>query len=140
NPLGPNTAPGVEMVNVVLQGSFSTTLQALVTDLSGNVIWYYPLPPGLAPFPIKQLPNGNMLMNINGTSNSTREVDLAGNTLYEVTLDDVNESLNKLNAGFGVGSFHHDVQKLDNGHYLILTNYAKQVTDTPGCRSFIGAV
>lgn len=140
NPAGPNTAPGVEMVNIVIQGGFTTTLQAVVTDLSGNAIWYYPVVSGQTPFPIKPLSNGHMLLNINGTSNSTREVDLAGNTIYEVTIDQVNQSLQKLNAGFTLGTFHHDVQKLENGHYLILTNYIKQVTDTPGFSSVLGDV
>jgi arylsulfate sulfotransferase len=136
---GPNTAPGVEMIDVVNLGPVPNTLQALVTDLDGNVIWYYPLV-GQTPFPIKQLPNGNMLMNLLGSSSSTREIDLAGNTVFEVTIDQVNQSLQNLGAGFSLGSFHHDVQKLDNGHYLILANYTKQVTDTPGFGSVIGDV
>jgi arylsulfate sulfotransferase len=140
NPAGPNTAPGVEMIDIVIQGGFTTTLQAVVTDLSGNAIWYYPLESGETPFPIKLLPNGHMLLNTNGTSNTTREIDLAGNVLYEVTVDQLNQSLAKLNAGFDLQIFHHDVQKLDNGHYLILTSYTKQVTDTPGFSSVIGDV
>jgi arylsulfate sulfotransferase len=138
--VGPNTAPGVEMIDTVILAGTTPLLQALVTDLSGNIIWYYPLQPGETPFPIKPLPNGNILLNVSGTSNSTREIDLAGNTIFQVTIDEVNQSLQNLNTGFFVGAFHHDVQKLDNGHYLILTNYTKQVTDTPGFSSVIGDV
>ena len=105
NPAGPNTAPGVEMIDIVMQGGFTTTLQAVVTDLSGNAIWYYPLASGETPFPIKLLPNGHMLLNTNGTSNTTREIDLAGNILYEVTVDQVNQSLDKLTAGFHLVTF-----------------------------------
>ena len=140
NPAGPNTAPGVEMVNIAVLGGSTDTLQAVTTDLSGNIIWYYPLQSGETPFPIKPLANGNMLLNTSGTTNTTREIDLAGNILFEVTLNEVNLSLQKLGTGFNVGSFHHDVQKLDNGHYLILTNYTKQVTDIPGFSSVIGDV
>jgi arylsulfate sulfotransferase len=138
-PKEPNTAPGVEMIDIVNMGTIPNTLQALVTDLDGNVIWYYPLV-GETPFPIKQLPNGNMLLNVLGSSSSTREIDLAGNIIFEVTIDEVNQSLNNINAGFNVQSFHHDVQKLGNGHYLILTNYTAQITNTPGFSAVIGDV
>jgi len=140
NPVGPDTAPGVEMIDTVILAGNTPLLQALVTDLSGNIVWYYPLAPGETPFPIRPLPNGNMLLNTFGASNTTREIDLAGNTIFEVTLDQVNQSLDKLSAGFHIETFHHDVQKLDNGHYLVLTNYTKQITDTPGFDKVIGDV
>lgn len=139
-PKGPNTAPGVEMIDIVSLGQVVSTLQALVTDLDGNIIWYYQLAPGELPFPIKQLPNGNMLLTINGSANEVREVDLAGNILFKVTSAQVNQNLAQLNAGFGVENFHHDVLKLANGHYIILTNYTKTVTDTPGFDKVIGDV
>jgi arylsulfate sulfotransferase len=142
-PKGPNTAPGVEMLDIVSLGQAVSTLQALVTDLDGNIIWYYQLASGQLPFPIKQLPNGNMLLNIQEVDQSTndmREVDLAGNIVFKVTADQINQSLTKLNAGFEVETFHHDVQKLANGHYLILTNYTKNVTDTPGFSKVVGDV
>lgn len=142
-PKGPGTAPGVEMLDIVSLGQTVSTLQALVTDLDGNIIWYYQLNPGELPFPIKQLPNGNMLLNIlpvNQTTSDMREVDLAGNLVYEVTGDQINQSLVKLAAGFEIETFHHDVQKLANGHYLILTNYTKNVTDTPGFSKVVGDV
>jgi hypothetical protein len=139
-PVGANTAPGVEMIDIVSLGQTTNIISALVTDLDGRIIWYYQLNPGELPFPIKQLPNGNMLLNINGAANETREVDLAGNVLFQVTRDQVNQSLSQLSAGFGVENFHHDVQKLANGHYLILTNYTKVITDTPGFNDVIGDV
>jgi hypothetical protein len=140
---GPNTAPGVELLDIVSLGQVVSTLQALVTDLDGNIIWYYQLAPGQLPFPIKQLPNGNMLLNIFNVDQSTndmREVDLAGNVVYKVTADQINQSLTQQNAGFDVEHFHHDVQKLANDHYLILTNYTKNVTDTPGFSDVVGDV
>jgi arylsulfate sulfotransferase len=140
---GPNTAPGVEMLDIVSLGVAVSTLQALVTDLDGNIIWYYELAPGQLPFPIKQLPNGNMLLNIQEVDQSTndmREIDLAGNIVFKVTADEINQSLTKLNTGFEIETFHHDVQKLANGHYLILTNYTKNVTDTPGFNKVVGDV
>jgi arylsulfate sulfotransferase len=137
---GPGTAPGVEMIDIVSLATVSSTLGALVTDLDGNIIWFYQLNTGELPFPIKPLPNGNMLLTINGSANEVREVDLAGDILFKVTSAQVNQELTRLNAGFGVENFHHDVQKLANGHYLILTNYTKTVTDTPGFDKVIGDV
>jgi arylsulfate sulfotransferase len=142
-PKGPGTAPGVEMLDIVTLGQAVSTLQALTTDLDGNIIWYYQLAPGQLPFPIKQLPNGNMLLNIqevDQTTNDMREIDLAGNIVFKVTGDEINQSLTKLNAGFEIETFHHDVEKLANGHYLILTNYTKNVTDTPGFSKVVGDV
>jgi hypothetical protein len=139
-PQGPNTAPGVEMIDIVNIGPPINNLQALVTDLDGNIIWYYQLESGVTPFPIKELPNGNMLLNGSGTSNYTREIDLAGNTVFQVTLDQVNNSLQQLGVDFRVEEFHHDVQKLENGHYLILTNYTKQITNMPGFGDVVGDV
>jgi hypothetical protein len=145
NPKGPNTAPGVEMLDIVGLGQVivGNPLQAMVTDLDGNIIWYYQLTPGNLPFPIKQLPNGNMLLNIfnvEQSMNEMREVDLAGNIVFKVTSTQVNQALAQLNAGFEIETFHHDVQKLANGHYLILTNYTKEVTDTPGFDKVVGDV
>jgi arylsulfate sulfotransferase len=139
-PVGPGTAPGVEMIDIVSLGAVSSTLAALVTDLEGNIIWYYQLNPGELPFPIKELPNGNMLLNLNGATNETREVDLAGNIVFDLTRDQLNQALIQAGADFGVENFHHDVQKLANGHYLILTNYTKTITDTPGFTTVIGDV
>jgi hypothetical protein len=61
---GMTPAPGVELLCLFEEAS-QTQLTAVVTDLAGNVIWYYAIQPS-EPFPMKLLPNGHMLVLNNG--------------------------------------------------------------------------
>lgn len=121
-------APGIELMDVFVVNS--TQLLAFATDLAGNVIWYYQMNPGETPFPIKPLPNGNMLLTVQGTISDdfVREIDLAGNTVYQLSMTDLNKALTANAIGFQVQSLHHDIEKLANGHYLILANYTKTIS------------
>lgn len=127
-PATASAAPGIELIDGDT-GTF-TQLLAYATDLAGNIIWYYQMHPGETPFPIKPLPNGNMLLAIAGTisDDCVREVDLAGNTVYQLNMADLNKALTTAAIPFQVGEFHHDVEKLANGHYLILANYMKIIS------------
>ena len=76
---------GVELVDLVDAGG--TVAQVVVADLTGNVLWSYnpTLPSGLAPNPIKLLPNGHFLINFSvpnpdGGNSILQEVDLSGET------------------------------------------------------------
>jgi arylsulfate sulfotransferase len=94
--------------------------------------------------PIKLLPNGHFLAVITpgsslstvpvpaGTIDVIREIDLAGNTIREISIDQLNNKL--VSAGFdlSVKAFHHDVVPLANGHWIALTNTFRQFTDLPG--------
>lgn len=81
-------------------------LQAYATDLDGNIIWGYDYPDRDANSiiqPLRLLPNGHFAMLISYPSqnvftpalhskvNTLREIDLAGNTLRELTLDQLNQ-------------------------------------------------
>ena len=122
-------APGIELINVFLNGKASDQLLAFATDLVGNVVWYYQLNPGETPFPIKPLPNGHMLLAIQGPSDDfVREIDLAGNIVYQLTMTDLNKALAANAVSFQVQTLHHDVDKLANGHYLILANYTQTIS------------
>ena len=74
--------PGIEYIDVTVANT-----PAYFTDRDGNVIWYYDNGPDRLAYPFKLLANGNILLSItNGVSTSTlREVDLAGNTIREMT-------------------------------------------------------
>ena len=82
--------------------------QAFATDLSGNVIWTYTYQGATGDIiqGVQLLPNGHLLMVISYLSslsppegsdpnliNSIREVDLAGNTVRELTMDALNQKL-----------------------------------------------
>lgn len=142
--------PGIEIWNT-LQPSNLT--QAFATDLSGNVIWTYSYK-GASGVDLLQgiqlLPNGDFLMVISylssltvhsdvpGLLNEVREVDLAGNTVRTVTMDDLNKKLAASNLRdaegntYQLGSFHHSVLALPNGHWMLLATLTKSFTDLAG--------
>jgi len=134
---------GVEML-CLTSGGNNNPLKAVITDMDGNVIWYYDMDPtgttGQAPLPMKLLSNGHLLINISpyisppGTPNILREVDLAGNTVREISADQLNTRLAA--AGYPSSStviqIHHDVTPLPNGHLVLLTQVSKIFASLPG--------
>ncbi|HZU22627.1 MAG TPA: aryl-sulfate sulfotransferase, partial [Terriglobales bacterium] len=115
---------GIEMFDFTTS---TTQTSVVATDLNGNIIWYYD--PGVAGtyvFPIRALPNGDMLVSIAapqsgfGTSNEIREVDLAGNTVRSVNFSNVASALAAQGYSLNLGGFHHDVIALPNGHWVTL--------------------
>jgi arylsulfate sulfotransferase len=123
-------SPGVEMLNIFNQANTTGLIQAVVTDLSGNVIWYYPLGPQEVPFPLKPLPSGNILMVVSGLKDEDiREIDLAGNIKYQLTREQITAGLKASGSTLTAGNLHHDILKLPNGHYIILFNYQPTLAD-----------
>jgi arylsulfate sulfotransferase len=124
---------GVELVD--LGGATPNTLEALATDLEGSIIWYYDVGKGNSVFPIRgPLTNGHFLVNV-GTALAgyfLREVDLAGNTIRQVTVDQVNQSLQNGGYSLSIANFHHDVLALPNGDWVALCNVSKEFTNLPG--------
>lgn len=140
--------PGIEMWNT-LQPQGDT--QAFATDLNGNVIWTYTYHAASVDLlqGIQLLPNGDFLMVISylssltvgsqpGLVNEVREVDLAGNTVRSISMDDLNNKLAASNLRDAQGnpyqlrSFHHSVLALPNGHWVLLADYTKNYTNLPG--------
>ena len=129
-PKGPNTGPGIELLS--LGASPTNQILAAAVDLEGNVIWYYdfsniPGVTGEGPFPIKNLPNGHMKIQIgsylpNAPVSTVQEIDLAGNVIYQLTNADLNARLAKAGLTLTSVGFHHDFATLPNGHtiYLVL--------------------
>ena len=126
-------SPGVELLSLN-QSKTENLLCAVATDLAGNVIWYYGLPAGASVQPIKLLPDGHMLLLTYGSVNDIREIDLAGNIIYQITLDAINESL-ALHASFQIGELSHDVFILPNGHLMLLAGVTETINDFPGIPS-----
>jgi len=122
-PAAAGAAPGVELLDLVYTGTQSQ-LSTLATDLEGNVVWYYTMEPGQYPFPIKLLPNGHMLLVAFEDGNAFREIDLAGNIVFQLQVGDINAGLTAIGASFqNLIQMHHDILKLPNGHYILLCNY-----------------
>ncbi len=147
-PAGATPQPGIEMWNTILPSGDS---QAFATDLNGNVIWTYTYPHTSTDLiqGVQLLPNGDLLMVISYLSsmntaqsssviNEVREIDLAGNTVKSLNMTTLNQ---KLAAGnfrdaegnlYELGSFHHAVLPLPNGHLVLLATYSRTFTNLAG--------
>lgn len=128
---------GIELINLTLQPGTSSAndLQAVATDLVGNVIWYYDHDSSEGSiFPIKLLPNGHMLMNISDSNSKSylREVDLAGNKLAEYTVGDLNKALPSIGFSHTIDFFHHDFLRLANGHTILLVADTRELSGLTG--------
>jgi arylsulfate sulfotransferase len=113
---GLSPAPGVELL--CWNADF-------VTDLQGDVIWYYPY----AGEPIKPMSNGHFIMNL-GTD--LREIDLTGNTIRDVSVAQVNQALPAVGRSFTILNFSHDVLVLPDGHWITIGQVTQDYTDLPG--------
>ena len=126
-------APGVELLSLTsITGA--NVISEVVTDLQGNIIWYCP---GSAT-PTKLLPNGHMLVN---RATDLQEIDLACNVIRDVSVAQVNQSLQAQGASFtippslglpGGSPFHHDMLVLPNGDWIALCQIGKTFTDLDG--------
>jgi arylsulfate sulfotransferase len=133
----PNLSPagGVELFNMV---GPTTMLTGFVTDLQGNVIWYYnPGPHAGNPTPMRMMTNGHFILNVG----DLREIDLAGNIFRDVTVVQVNRQLLAKRYDFTIIDFHHDVIVLPNGHWIALANVTKNFNNLvgyPGVTTLLG--
>ena len=151
-PGGQTPQAGIELFDTALP---QVPTQAVATDLHGNIIWTYGFqaaPVDLL-YPIRPLSNGHFLALIAnltvaeasaaGNINVLREIDLAGNTVHELTIAQLNQSLAANGYNLTLAGFHHDVLPLPNGHILLLTNMVKPFTNLagyPGTENVIGDV
>jgi Arylsulfotransferase (ASST). len=133
---------GVELLNA-LSG---TPTGVVVTDLAGNTLWTYANTSSVAQNYIngvKMMANGNLLMAIGmgipfsavpaETVNEIREVNLAGDAVRRLTVSDLNAALALASCAechVTVATFHHDVEPLPNGHWLLLAAAAVPLSGT----------
>ena len=140
-PAGMTPQPGIEMITGVAgpaQGLYAT-------DLNGNVIWTYPFKdevPGAGINGAKLLPNGDIIVDLCADSSAPltdpnfaslpcfiREIDLAGNTVRQISIAQVNTALAANGfAGLVLATMHHDLTPLPNGHVLVMANTLKSVS------------
>ncbi|HUZ04567.1 MAG TPA: aryl-sulfate sulfotransferase, partial [Acidobacteriaceae bacterium] len=154
-PSGQTPQPGVELYDALQPNpnSFSPSqAQAYATDLQGNVIWTYSYATAATEssivFPIKPLPNGHFLVyletlsnllvtpavpsNPPKTFNDLREIDLAGNTIHDLTIAQLNQSLAAHGFNVTLQAFSHDMLALPNGHLVLLAGTVQTFTNLPG--------
>ena len=142
-PSGQTPQAGIELFDTVLP---YLPTQAEATDLQGNVIWTYSDQGSQNDllFPIQPLSNGHFLVLISylssqpnlastpGTIDVVREIDLAGNTIHELSVAALNQSLAAQGSSLTLNGFHHDVLELPNGHLVLLTAMTKTYSNLPG--------
>jgi arylsulfate sulfotransferase len=122
--------PGIEYIDVTTGNT-----PAFFTDRDGNVIWYYDTGPNNFAYPFKLLPNGHMLLTITNavTISLLREIDLAGNTIRELSIQDLEHTMaNAESFDFVPGALHHDFALLPNGHVVVIVACYKSFTNLPG--------
>ncbi|HLV88254.1 MAG TPA: aryl-sulfate sulfotransferase [Candidatus Sulfotelmatobacter sp.] len=117
-------APGVELLSLTGPPNISS-LECLVLDLQGNIIWFYPP----TAFPIKLMDNGHFILQMN---TDLREVDLAGDIVRDVSVAQVNQSLQASGYSFVVTTFSHDILTLPNGHWITIGQISKSFDNLPG--------
>lgn len=138
---GMTPQPGIELLNPL-----QSKIQIAATDLSGNVIWAYnpnENEGGATWYAPKLLPDGDFISFASVDSstvlkalpsptaaNMVREFDLAGNTIRQITMDQLNQELAAANYNLTLQVFSHDIVVLPNGHWIILANTLKNVTLT----------
>ena len=125
---------GIEMFDLI--GPTANLMQAFFTDRDANPIWYYNVDPTYFPFTMKQLLNGHILLSMTSNTLSPgsiiREVDLIGNTIREMSINDLQTKALAAGFDFVPAGYHHDLLPLDNGHLIIMVNCFKDFTDLPG--------
>jgi hypothetical protein len=115
------------MIDVTTPGT-----PALITDRDANPIWYYDVGTGYYAFPFKLLPNGHMMLSIAGGVPTIREIDLAGNTIRELSITALGQAVQAAGFDFIPATYTHDILPLANGHLIVLVNFSKSFTDLPG--------
>lgn len=107
-------------------------VNTLATDLSGNVVWYYdPVSNNYPGYAQTLVPGGTIMMlggkqDPGGGTDRLREVDLAGNTLRETSIEAMNAQL----AAKGLPSitdFNHEARVLPDGRTAILATTPRMV-------------
>ena len=147
-PGGGTPQPGIEMWNTLVPRNVN---QVFATDLNGNVIWTYANQGSTQDSiqGIQLLPNGDFLMVLSylsslpvspppDTINSIREINMAGDTVREITMDALNQKLaastlrDAQGNSYKLKSFHHNVLALPNGHWMLLATATRIYNNLPG--------
>lgn len=148
--------PGVELVDTIVPPPYTVPF---ATDLEGNVIWTYNPPEARRTdefiYPVKLLSNGHMMALVAPTFDNIfstippsqpdfiREFDLAGNTVRQLAMADLNTKLAAGNFNVSLQTFNHDFAELPNGHILVLAGILKSfnnLTGIPGPTTVLGDV
>ena len=121
-------APGIELLSLISE--------PVATDLQGNTIWYCPINAYL----VKPMQNGHFILLSGGSAGDLFEVDLACNIIREVSLFQVNQSLQAQGHSYNFLGFSHDVLTQPNGDWITIVSIGQDFTDLPGYPGTTGVV
>ncbi|WP_445191781.1 aryl-sulfate sulfotransferase [Sphingomonas sp. Tas61C01] len=115
-------------------------------DLEGKLVWYYTWPdhdPTVSIGGMQQMANGHFIAAFASRSDAplagivdrdkgiVREFDLAGNTIRQISVSELNRKLASRGFNVVLDQFHHHVEVLPNGHWLLLSNTTQTVDGAP---------
>ena len=156
-PISGTPGSGILMWNTVLPYDIT---DAFATDINGNVLWTYSFQGGSGVDLVQSihpLPNGDFLTVVSylssvtsnipsGTIDDVREIDLAGNIVKSINMTQLNQKLAASNLRdasgnlYQLGSFHHDVLALPNGHWVLLATDIKTFSSLSGYTSPVNVI
>lgn len=121
---------------ILLQTAILNYQLTLATDLSGNLVWYYP---GTVSFITRPVPGGFFFgvyedPTLDSSYQILREFDLAGTTLLETNAARVSEQLASMGRR-GINSFHHEATLLPDGKILTLASTEQIMSGIQGTAS-----
>jgi hypothetical protein len=104
---------------------------ALIVDEAGGVRWYYLNPDNPVHEDLKRLENGNLLFGKD--SCSLREIDLLGNVvnMWHASLYPRACEVPSGSIPVPVESFHHELEPLADGTFLVLSTESREVDGYP---------
>jgi hypothetical protein len=99
------------------------------TDLSGALLWYYDndISVQYATRPV----GGGTLLLVRDAQRGVREIDLAGNTVWDTNLKAVSDQL-VLRGAHPITSFHHEARRLPDGKTVVLAGTERVLSDVQG--------
>jgi hypothetical protein len=116
---------------ILMQASIQSAQFA--TDLSGNLVWYYPKP---ISYITRPEPGGlffGLVVDLQHDQSyqRLREFDVAGTTQLETNAARVNEQLAAMGKR-AISGFHHEARRLPDGNILLLASVEQMMTDVQG--------
>lgn len=142
---GQSPQPGIELMDATTSGT-PGYLQGYAVDLNGHLLWGYNYADRSTDSiiqPISLLPNGHFLVEISYPSqdglggniagpNILREIDLAGEAIRQVSIDQLNQRLAAASVNLTCLDFSHEAIALANGHWLTICTNTKSFSNLPG--------
>jgi len=136
---GMTPQPGIEMLDVISHSATNPYAAAAAIDLSGNLVWTYSgLATGESVQGIHLLPNGHFLIGV--FPDAVREIDLAGNTIRQMTTIQLNNAFTTAGISITSRAFHHDVIAVPNGNWIALIQLGETCSQIQNCSGITGTI